>query len=380
MKRWSLIGLIVLASGCVSGCVSISEESTEPRIRVQLPPGTGETDLGSGPFQTVDEKNFPNPGNRWAGQPAPDGATLRAVWAVDGQHAYAVGEKGLVVKTEDNGETWTKVTPPADDTLMDVHFLDPRWGWVLGVRAAYRTEDGGATWQTVPATARLTNTERALLEEHTGGALARQFLRFSSYQSGLICLQGHLFATEDGGATWAEEPLPGFGPAGRPPLAKSVSFRDIAARGDSWVLSCEPLGLVEKRDGLWQRLGEEILLAQSVSFPTAEVGFAAVRATLHVTRDGGATWTRQMTNHRSLEANVKKPQQAGDLPAAATLLMVSPDEGWAAIGAIGHTVDGGKTWLWGRAEGDPGTRGMLFDGRTAFLIKTDQSKIHRLLP
>ena len=45
---------------------------------------------------------------------------------------------------------WSQVDPFARDNLHDVHFVSDEVGFIAGVGAIYRTEDGGDTWERVP--------------------------------------------------------------------------------------------------------------------------------------------------------------------------------------------------------------------------------------
>ena len=56
--------------------------------------------------------------------------------------------RGYVVKTEDGGEHWRRltVTPDKDWIPYGINFIDDAVGWVGGSTGGYRTRDGGKTW------------------------------------------------------------------------------------------------------------------------------------------------------------------------------------------------------------------------------------------
>ncbi|HEY8857695.1 MAG TPA: YCF48-related protein [Rugosibacter sp.] len=87
--------------------------------------------------------------------------TLR--WANE-KRALAMGEFGLVLRTDDGGETWQKLTPVSEDFYAyDVLFTDENTAWVSGVAGQMRlTKDGGKTWESK--------------ENKTGSPLYRLFL------------------------------------------------------------------------------------------------------------------------------------------------------------------------------------------------------------
>jgi photosystem II stability/assembly factor-like uncharacterized protein len=64
------------------------------------------------------------------------------------QVGYAVGVSGLRVKSTDGGQTWVELGNPLRINWCDVDFVGPDTGWIVGENAAiYHTEDGGLTWQ-----------------------------------------------------------------------------------------------------------------------------------------------------------------------------------------------------------------------------------------
>jgi len=64
--------------------------------------------------------------------------------------AIAVGERGHVLISEDDGESWRQVEMPTRATLTGVHFRNRQQGWIVGHDATIlRTRDGGRTWDRV---------------------------------------------------------------------------------------------------------------------------------------------------------------------------------------------------------------------------------------
>ena len=68
---------------------------------------------------------------------------------VDGL-TVAVGTRGIVLLSEDNGESWRQVSVPTRSMLTGVYFADRQHGWAVGHDAVIlRTRDGGESWQRV---------------------------------------------------------------------------------------------------------------------------------------------------------------------------------------------------------------------------------------
>jgi photosystem II stability/assembly factor-like uncharacterized protein len=89
-------------------------------------------------------------GSSW--KPALDGSQVDGLWGVDllsAQHGWAVGVTGLLV-TDDGGATWSSLPEPAAGNLVDVDFASPDTGWgVVTDGSLVVTSDGGDNWQVV---------------------------------------------------------------------------------------------------------------------------------------------------------------------------------------------------------------------------------------
>jgi photosystem II stability/assembly factor-like uncharacterized protein len=83
---------------------------------------------------------------------------------VNDKRAIAMGEFGLVLRTDDGGATWEKLPPvPADFYAYDLLPVDENTAWVSGVAGHMQlTTDGGKTW--------------TIKENHAGAPLYRLFM------------------------------------------------------------------------------------------------------------------------------------------------------------------------------------------------------------
>jgi photosystem II stability/assembly factor-like uncharacterized protein len=74
------------------------------------------------------------------------GRTFLAL-AVAGKRIVAVGERGLIALSDDDGASWRQANSPVSTTLTCVSFADTKSGWVAGhAGTILHTADGGATW------------------------------------------------------------------------------------------------------------------------------------------------------------------------------------------------------------------------------------------
>ncbi len=112
---------------------------------------------------------------------------LNAVYFSSANVGWVVGEFGLVLNTEDGGETWTSQRYGVDlPQLYAVKFLDDRRGWAMGQAGnLIQTIDGGRHWSSVEI-----ETKRDLYDVSLEG------------QRGIIVGDGVALASNDGGSNW----------------------------------------------------------------------------------------------------------------------------------------------------------------------------------
>ena len=61
-----------------------------------------------------------------------------------------VGERGHVLISKDNGESWTQVQIPTRTMLNGAYFHNDQLGWIVGhEETILRTTDGGKSWEIV---------------------------------------------------------------------------------------------------------------------------------------------------------------------------------------------------------------------------------------
>lgn len=157
---------------------------------------------------------------------------LDVAWA--GERLVAVGERGIVVTSDDGGTTWRQSAVPVSVTLTAVAFPTPEAGWVVGHDGVVlHSTDGGRSWvkqfdgeqanalllaaardglEAVKADTNADPTARAdaewAVEDAEAGAAfgpSRPLLglHFDGPQDGFVVgSYGQIFRTRDGGKTW----------------------------------------------------------------------------------------------------------------------------------------------------------------------------------
>lgn len=103
----------------------------------------------------------------------------------------AVGERGHILISQDEGKTWAQSKVPTRVLLTAVYFSDEKRGWAVGHDAIIlRTEDGGKNWE---RTHYSPDEERPLLDVWFDQG-ARVGYAIGAY--------GYLLRSNDGGRTW----------------------------------------------------------------------------------------------------------------------------------------------------------------------------------
>ncbi len=144
-----------------------------------------------------------------------------------GSRIVAVGERGLIIYSDDHGRTWRQAKVPTSISLTRVKFATPSSGWALGHSGiVLHTDDGGQTWtrQLDGRTAAQLALDEALADaEHAGAGNAKAQHDLANAQQlvkdgpdkpfldllfendktvWIVGAYGLIFKTEDGGATW----------------------------------------------------------------------------------------------------------------------------------------------------------------------------------
>lgn len=145
----------VLALFMLGGAVQ-AEVAPAPALKLPLAPRViflGLASCGEG-VVAVGERGVvirsDDQGTTWKQSDVPVRTTLTAVTCVDAQTGFAVGHDAVVLKTSDGGVTWSLLNfePDSQVVLLNVRFRDPDNGYVVGSNGQlWTTADGGGSWQ-----------------------------------------------------------------------------------------------------------------------------------------------------------------------------------------------------------------------------------------
>lgn len=231
-----------------------------------------------------------------------------------GHRLVAVGERGVIVLSDDGGLTWRQAKVPVSVTLTAVQFPTPQQGWAVGhYGVVLHTEDGGETWvrqfdgvtaakivlAAAQAKSREAGSEESINKKFLSDAellvkdgADKPFfsLHFSDDKSGVIVGAYNLiFHTEDGGKSW----LPWLDRLDNP---KNIHLYAIAASGSQLYIAGEQ-GLALRsgdRGKSFSRLDTPYkgsYFAISL-FPSGEVVIAGLRGNAFRSADQGVSWQK----------------------------------------------------------------------------------------
>ena len=293
-------------------------------------------------------------------QPMPQGNDLFDVEIVNGNSVVAAGEYGTIMRTTD-GVQWDVQHRVANsmDPIYSVDFTDALTGWAVGGNYSsgllIKTEDGGETWQRVQTFNGTTEKlffadadhgciigddwDPIVFYTHNGGENWNRVdlaydgdlndVWFSNADKGWIgggsWSAGYLLQSTDGGMTW-DMKVDG--------LDNEVNTIFFLNDNLGWFAGGD--GMVYKTtDGgdEWKQVASgDIYDYQDICFADENHGWAASDyGFLYFTTDGGSTWNRI--------------EEDGDLDFNGVTFS-DPDNGWVVGdgGRILHTINGGDTW------------------------------------
>jgi photosystem II stability/assembly factor-like uncharacterized protein len=297
------------------------------------------------------------------------GLTSQPLMAIanTGTRVVAVGLRGLIIFSDDKGQSWHQARVPVQTDLVAVQFVNRDQGWATGHDAVIlHTEDGGQTWtkQFDNRVAAVTFPEYYKKRIALGDTSAASFLKevqlntqgdtslpllsvyFSDPLKGIaVGSFGMIVATEDGGKHW----LPWLDHIENKDFLNLNVIRKI---GNDLVIAGEQGGVY--------RYDEKHRLFIAVSAPykgsffdvTGTDGFmvaAGLRGTVYRSIDRGATWQHVDTPVKDSFTAAAIIDGMTVLGSSAGSLLVSRDQGmtfqvqpvshpmlFTAIDALGH--------------------------------------------
>lgn len=322
-------------------------------------------------------------------------AALKAVYFIDPQRGWAVGEQGLVLSTVDGGQRW-QAQSLGDWPLSDVVFnTDASQGWVVGIGGRIlQSVDGGASWQPQNSGTRMTLLALSLTDgneqlcavgqsglvltssnggqrwqtQSSGTQNTLTAVSFNDVQRGwAVGSGGTILSTSDAGISWQ------VGNSTTQQRLRDVSFSADARLGR--VVGENGVVLTTIDGGLsWvvqASASESTLMA--VSFANAEQGWAVGRnGALLFSDDGAQSWQLQSSGAslwlRSLASKQESPLQSNAATNGATLSVENDGKHWRIDN--GGALEGAESLSYSTDV----QRGWAVEPAGRFLITTDEGQ------
>ncbi|MFC1946386.1 YCF48-related protein [Chloroflexota bacterium] len=299
MKR-IIVTILSLLLLMISGCVK-SDDSSKPGI-IELPPDE---------WYLVYE--------------AEDSNHYSALCFSDENNGWVIGDSGIVLHTEDGGNSWETIQSETESDLKCIHFSGSENGWIAGSYDTLGlTTDGGESWSWQQI-------------DGLGGTFTDIYF-YDELTGWLVNNYGKILHTEDGGVTWVLQD------SGTDRALASVFFIDAET---GWAIKSER-EILRTEDGgnTWTGTGVNISLPGGTLFTdvffvdskegwitTTTMASSGSRVTwspLLYTRDSGESWYVQATPpDKWLKRIIMKDRKVGWL---------------LGMGELYYTNDGGDSW------------------------------------
>jgi photosystem II stability/assembly factor-like uncharacterized protein len=232
-------------------------------------------------------------------------ALLTGVCFFDARHGVAVGHDEVIVVTDDAGDHWrlAHYAPEAERPLLDVWCGAGGGGIAVGAYSTYLVSaDGGASWSerpfrpssTPPPASRSHAARDSSGIEATGGGYHLNRIVGAAASGLFIAAEaGHLYRSEDAGASWQELTSPYAG-----------SFFDVLPLGGDALLASGLRGNLFRSEDAgrsWRQLETSTvaLLDGAALLPGGEVALVGLSGVVLVSRDAGKSFSLEQQSDRS---------------------------------------------------------------------------------
>lgn len=229
-----------------------------------------------------------------------------------GDRLIAVGERGVIIRSDDQGASWVQSDVPVRATLTAVSFVDAQTGFAVGHDAVVlKTTDGGASW--------------TLLNFEPDSQVVLLNVRFRDARSGYVVgSNGQLWSTQDAGASWQ-----------RTTLAVEDWYQnhifDIAWTPDGTTLAVAEKGVLYRAaagSGVFQPIDSPYdgSFFGALALSDGRLLIYGMNGHVFESADGGTSWQQVQTNTEQflLDAAVLADGRVLIVGAGGTLLTIDP--------------------------------------------------------
>jgi photosystem II stability/assembly factor-like uncharacterized protein len=205
-----------------------------------------------------------------------------------GKRIVAVGDRGVVLLSDDDGATFRQApSVPVRSTLTAVCFVGEKTGWAVGHwGVVLRTDDAGESWKVQRAD---TSVDQPLFSVY-----------FKDAERGwAVGLWSLMIATADGGKSWTPVRLPAPPEGGKADRNLQKIFAD---RLGALFVAAEHGEVLRSSDGeKWSYVntGYKGSLWTGIALSNGTLLVGGLRGTIYRSADGGSSWTESKTDLKS---------------------------------------------------------------------------------
>ena len=232
-------------------------------------------------------------GQTWQqAESVPTRETLTAVFLHDEQLGWAVGHDATVLRTRDGAKNWELLysAPEEELPLLDVWFRDADNGFVVGAYGYFlATSDGGDSWSSVDLAASDGDGDGDLEEdpyayEDIADFHLNHVARSDNGRLYIAAEAGTAYRSDDEGISWTSLPSPYEG----------SFFSSLPLGGDSLLLFGLRGHLFRSDDAgeTWEEIdsGTQAILTDGIRLDDGAIVITGLEGSLLVSRDGGRTF------------------------------------------------------------------------------------------
>ena len=289
---WALVAACVVVSSGVCPSTTAAEDASAGDIQWAIRAPLAKTSLmldvalAGDRLVAVGERGHilisDDNGTTWSQAEVPTRAMLTGVDFVDDALGFAVGHDAVILRTRDAGDSWEQVhfAPEEETPFLDVWFETADRGFAAGAYGYFFvTTDGGDSWSFEPI-----GEDDFHLYDVARSANGRLYLAAEA---------GFAYRSDDGGATWGEMPSPYDG----------SYFGTLPLDGESVLLFGLRGHLFRSEDGgdTWQELetGTVAMLTDGVVLADGRVLIVGLGGAALASDDGGRSFSPVDTSSRS---------------------------------------------------------------------------------
>ncbi len=247
-------------------------------------------------------------GESWRQTEVPTRATLTGVFFYDANLGWAVGHDAIILRTRDGGENWARVyyAPEQQRPLLDVWFKDAQNGFAIGAYGfLLRTADGGETWS--PQQIGRGDELREAFDElgEVGDFHLNHITRSGTGRLYVAAEAGTIYRSDDDGETWVTLSSPYHG-----------SFFCTLALANEALLVFGLRGHMYRSEDAgesWEQVktSTEAMLTDGLRLEDGTVIVAGLAGTLLVSNDGGRRFSLEQQGDRQGLATVLEADDGG---------------------------------------------------------------------